>query len=46
VKARGSGFRDLHNNFLENSILQEKEVVLDSAFIDNLEAQMVGHHLI
>lgn len=36
VKARGNGFKDLHNNFLESSILQEKEVVLDAAFISNL----------
>ena len=48
VKARGnsSSFKDLHNSFLENSILQEKEIVIDSAFITKLEAQMFDHGLI
>lgn len=48
VKARGNSnsFKDLHNGFLENSILQEKEVMLDLAFIINLEAQMIDHGLI
>lgn len=46
VRARGAAFRDLHNSFLESSVLAEKEVLLAPDFIDHIEAQMALHGLL